>query len=502
MNLEQWYTIQAEDWRELERQFQDSYLPVLRFVTENKGSFAEARDVYIEAFYYYTRSVELKGKSYLKNASGLIYSFSRIIWLKKLEKRNVDLSLVQHHREFYDLDETFHEIDLMTERSAKAAATLAEIGEPCRTMMIEFIGKGKSFEEVGPRLGFSVEERAHTKLSSCLRKLVELTENKVFKDSEDQFDECLKYVLNPDSSEKPQGKEAEICLAITSRVVATIKNHVGGNERTATLREFRDRLLQDDAKLLQKIDSKPNKLTMKPLQLVATVAFVAIIVSGLTTFAVNNISFETEQETPVVDSLETAIDTLEAIPEIVWEERSAFIINADGYALTSAGDLNRGQKIEAGNSEIDASAKVVAVDKHLGVALIKVDSSLISKVSYKFSLENAVVGEDLFSLGFSENNILYSEAHTQMVEKSSQKVSGRELEMGAPLLSAKGELKGMIISADEGNKSIGVVELRDFISNHVVEDISLPKRNLIYYDKTPKKVEKLSPCILKVKFQV
>ncbi|HKK38117.1 MAG TPA: hypothetical protein VJ949_01735, partial [Cryomorphaceae bacterium] len=274
MNVEKWYSFADEDWIKLEDQFKSSYLPVLRFITENKGSFAEARDVYIEAFFYYTRSIELKGKTYLERSSGLIYSFSRIIWLKKLQKRNVDLNFVQHRREYYDLDHAFHEIDLMNERSEKAASKLASIGEPCRTMMFELIGEGKPFEEVGPRLGFTQKERAINRLSGCLRKLVELTENKSFDITNEDFAKCLNYVISPDEQERPKGPEMDICLAMTSRVVATVKNHVSSKERTAILREFRDRLLPDDASNLKKMEDDPKKIKMKPIQLISFAAIV------------------------------------------------------------------------------------------------------------------------------------------------------------------------------------------------------------------------------------
>ena len=504
MSVEKWYTFTDEDWKILEDQFKSSYLSVLRFITENKGSLSEARDVYIEAFFYYTRSVELKGKTYLEKSSGLIYSFSRIIWHKKLEKRNVDLNFVQHRREYYDLDHAFHEIDLMNERSEKAASKLALIGEPCRTMMLELIGEGKPFEEVGPRLGFSVEERAIGRLSACIRKLVELIENKTFEIKNEDFAKCLNYVISSEKKEKPKGGEMEVCLAMTSRVVATVKNHVSSKERTAILRNFRDRLLPDDASVLQKMEENPKRTKMKPLQLISLTALVAIVVSGLTSFSLYSFSDHQKPAENVVElNADSAkVDSATAIPKIIWQQQSAFLINDAGYAITSSKDLKKGQVIKANNEPSgSASAKVLAIDSSTGLALLKVDSVLTSSVPYRFSRTDVAIGDEMMSLGYHQNQLLFSEATTQSVDDRMSRISGSYLAAGAPLISSKGELMGVVMESGEGKHSVGVEEILDFLENRCTDEVNLPTRNKLYYDSTSKKVEKLKPCILNVKFQ-
>lgn len=501
MSVEKWYTFTDEDWKILENQFKDSYVPVLQFVTENKGSFSEARDVYIEAFYYYTRSVELKGTSYFEKSSGLIYSFARIIWLKKLMKRNVDMNLVQHRREYFDLDHAFHEIDLMNERSEKAASKLALVGEPCRTMMFELIGEGKPFEEVGPRLGFTVEERAISRLSGCIRKLVELTENKTFDVKDEDFSKCLEFVISPTKLEKPKGEEMAVCLAMTSRVVATVKNHVSSKERTMILREFRDRLLPDDASLLQKMEGNPKKINMKPLQVIAFAGLIAIVVSGLTSFGLYSIADQKNStKTTIIDTL--AVDTVIQAPVKQWREKSAFFINDEGFALTSADGLAEGDNISVSNDQsFEGNATVMAIDNKTGLALLLVDSVLRTEVPFRFSNSPSEVGDELISLGYSEGKLLFGEATPQLFEQEAIWIGGNALSPGAPLFSEYGEFTGIIVDSEEGNLSLGVERVREFIEMKIVEDIKLPTRNRLYYDSTAKRVEKIKPCILRIKYQ-
>lgn len=502
MSDEKWYSFTKEDWKILEGQFKSSYLPVLRFITENKGSFSEARDVYIEAFYYYTRSVELKGKSYLEKSAGLIYSFSRIIWLKKLRKRNVDMNLVQHRREYYDLDHAFHEIDLMNERSEKAASKLALIGEPCRTMMFELIGEGRPFEEVGPRLGFTVEERAISRLSGCLRKLVELTENKTFEIPNEDFVKCLNYVMSPEKAEKPQGADMDVCLAMTSRVVATVKNHVSSKERTSTLREYRDRLLPDDASVLQKMEGNPKKINMRPLQLISFAALIAIVVSGLTSFGLYSMSDFQDSSDQVATSDTLQVDTVIQAPVLEWREKSAFFISEDGYALTSCENLSKGDVIGISNeSSLAGNAEVVAIDKKTGLVLLLVDTLMWTSVPFRFSPSPAEVGDDLISLGYANGKLLFGEATPRLFEQDAIWIGGDELSAGVPLFSENGELKGVVVNAEEGNLSVGVQAIKEFIEMTTVREVKLPTRNRLYYDNTAKRVERLKPCILRIKYQ-
>jgi len=503
MSVEKWYTLTDGDWKVLEEQFKSSYLPVLRFISENKGSFTEAREVYIEAFYYYTRSVELKGKSYLEKSDGLIYSFSRIIWLKKLERRKVDVTFVSHRREYYNLDHAFHEIDLMNERSEKAASRIAKIGEPCRTLMIELIGKGKPYEEVGPRLGFSNEERAMTEVASCVRKFVELIENKTFELNDADFRSCLTFVLSTSKAAKPSGREIDVCLAMTSRVVATLKNHISAKERTTILREFRDRLLPNDADNLRKMEGNPKRMKMKSLQLISMVVLIAAVVSGLTSFGVYTMKTQ-----PVATEVELTNDTLSidtvvspALPE--WKEKSAFLINEEGYALTSGADLAKGDKIQVSNDISNSGeAAVISIDQETGIALILVDSVLRTRVPFRLSKSASSVGDQLMSLGYSGSKILFGEVTTRFSDIETMWLGGETLSPGAPLFSEMGELQGIVVESEEGQVSQSAQNIREFLQVAFKDEMQLPSRNRLYYDDTSKRVEKIKPCILKIKYQV
>lgn len=502
MNLESRYVLTDADWKELEEKFVSSYFPVLQFVTENKGSFSEAREVYLSAFLYFAQSVELRGREYMEKSESLIYSFSRILWLKKLAKRNVDLDLVKHRREFLELDDVFHEIDLLNDRSAKVALKLGDIGEPCRTLMLELIGRNKPFDEVGPRLGFSDLDRAHRRIAGCAGKLIRLMDNKTIDLSDEELTAGLKYILSPEEEDKPEGKEMEFCLTMMSRVITTVRNHAISQQRTMTLRDFRDRLLPDDGEALKKFDTKPKSRGMRPIQIIALAGILAIAVSLITTFSMTGgFSFVEKEEQALEDTL--AVDTIVPVEESVWLERTAFVISEDGYALTAAENLIEGMFIEVSDhSRKVGQARVVAVDTTADVALLELDSAFHSKVPFRFSKTDSKVGDELVSLGYRNGKLLFAEAQTQMKEDSFDWIGGYTLLTGAPLISSHGEITGILTRVEESGKATSANRLRSFIQGLGDVPIDLPNRNRLYYSNTSTRVEQLKPCILKVKFEV
>ena len=498
--MEDRYFISEEDWRELEEKFVSSYIPVLQFVTENKGSFSEARETYLEGFHYFIQSVELRGRDYLEKCETLTYSFCRILWLKKLAKRNVNLDLVKHRREFFDLDEVFHELEIQSERGAKLAAELGEVGEPCRTLMIEIIGRKKPFEQVGPRLGFSDEERAMRRIAVCARKLIQKMDGKGFSQSDDMLYSSLLYILHPDREEKPKGEDMEVCLAMMSRVIAVVRSHATSKERNLILRDFRDRLLPEGGEVLQKIDSDPKLKKMKSSYIVLTVIAIAVAVSALTSYTISSDVFA-EKEVKEIPSDTTSEDTTR-IESIEWKERTAVLISENGYALTSSADLSEEMEIEVrDNRNTPGRAKVTAVDTSLGLALLKVDSVFATAIPFRLKVSESKVGDELVSLGYRKGKLLFTKANTQRIERDSEWVAGNGLYPGAPLFTEHGELSGILTNVDELAESVNVDRIENFLEQASQSKIELPHRNKLYYSSTAQRVEKLGPCIFQLKFK-
>jgi hypothetical protein len=256
MKANELHVFESEDWKAVESQFSKFYRATFEFVTENKGSIDEAKDIYINAFIYYTQLIEIHGVKLFEKADEIIYSFSRRLWLHKLEKRRVDLNYVKHRREFFEMEEAFYEIDSIAQRSAKTAERLAIIGEPCRTMVLEYVGRRKPLMDCASRLGFSDEDRAFQQVTKCIRKLINLTENIDIKQEEAGFTALVRYVLDDmDRASSQLMEKDKVMITMISRTVAMVRNYVTSTERIQVLKTIQDKMLPTvlETALLKKI---------------------------------------------------------------------------------------------------------------------------------------------------------------------------------------------------------------------------------------------------------
>ena len=236
---EKLYTIESEDWKRVEEQFEVFYAPVFVFVTENKGSLDEARKIYIDAFIYYARSLELHGASLIDKGQEMVYSFARKLWIKKLHGRRADTSFIRHRREFLEVDDAFDDIDLIDRRTDMVSKELAAIGEPGRTLTLEYVGHGKDVEDVMRRLGSGNRERTFAKVVTCLRRLIEATEKRKINLDDERFVEFLNHIVCPEENAAPEytalSDEERVDLALISRTVAIIRGYVKRKESMARL---------------------------------------------------------------------------------------------------------------------------------------------------------------------------------------------------------------------------------------------------------------------------
>lgn len=513
------YRLDTDDWAKLETQFATHHRSTFEFVLENKGTIAEARDIYVEGFLYYIQLIELKGNKLFERAEPIIYSFSRKLWLRKLEKRRVDLDYVKHRREFFEMDDAFQEIDSINVRSGKTADKLAVIGEPCRTLVLEHVGRGIDLSEVGGRLGFSDEDRAFGQISRCMHKLVKLTEGKEFEVDEARFATLLRYALDGMSEHATvSGDDEKVCLTVLSRAVAMVRNHVNRSERTAHFDAIQSKKMPQHIPLeASSTDTQHGRLKQKLMKAAAIwtiAAVVAVGVSALTAFSVAE-AVHKKHSTEVAEIEEATADTLESpieIPEIVFPSNlSAFILSTGGYAITAAAPLEGATRITLYSEATDETyeARVVEVDAGLNLALIKTDHEAFANGRIPYRLAPAVVnlGEAVFSVGYSDHVFSFSEGN--VANHKSTSVAGTRIfspSIGAPVIGDKGQIAGMVIHTSDQLGSMSEMRTSTAIAKWVKEisdekglDIALPARNGLFYSDKLEQIEKVKPFVFELK---
>ncbi|HLV53902.1 MAG TPA: serine protease [Cryomorphaceae bacterium] len=504
---EKLYTIAPEDWNRVEEQFEKFYPPVYIFVTENKGSLDEARKIYIDSFIYYARSLELHGPTLIDNGQAMVYSFARKLWIKKLHARRADTSFIRHRREFLEVDDAFDDIDLIDHRTDVVSKQLAEIGEPARTLTLEYIGHGKDLEEVMRMVRSGDKERTYSKLIACLRRLIEATEKRKVRIDDERFAAIIDHLVHPDEEEVfvSPSEEDKVDFALIARTVAIIRSYVKRKEHMLRLQELSKYHTPDKCEAFQAVTrTRKTGKKMKPLNLVLTVASIAMVISALTSFGVLHMDGNSKTP-PVVESAipSVGMDSIaEPTPPAEPAYYTAFAVAAPGYYITSSEVGSRGAACLLRGDGTDIRGKVIYSDTTLGLAVVFDPMGHEKPLPYMPATEATPVGETVFTVGYPKGGFHYAQG---VVSTTGERYAHLDLKVstpGAPVFGRYGTWVGVIVKDDDAegkSKVLHVDEIRELLENVTDgEDYpkaKLPRRNRLYYDDRPAQVDKIRPLV-------
>lgn len=514
MKIVELHNFDAENWKVLETQFSGFSTPVLNFVTENKGSLSEAEEIYIQAFTYYTQLLELRGFKHSSKGEDLVYSFSRKLWIKALGKRNVDTDFVMHRRSFFDMEDAFHEIESINERSEKTAGKLAETGEPARTLVLEHIGKHTDLSIVGSRLGYANEEKSFAQIAKSLRKLIRITEAKTFELDDTAFESLVKYVLDGELSDSIEiSEEKKVAITMISRSVAMIRSYITRNKRIAKLKEIQDRLQPDVHAVLKKSspNTTKNNKKMKPAAVYFVSAGVAVLVSILTAFGLTSYQNQSHAHDPEVTEMVADTLVVEEVEEVVIPKKniqaSAFALTNDGFFITSA-QVETGKDFELFNADAGKRLKgrVVYADTIQNLSLVKCDLDSRMQIPYMLAAYDLKIAQKMYSVGYYKDVLHYNEGTVNSASPGGDnQVNIESASQGSPVISEKGQILGIVLDKEAGETRYPVLNtstIRELIAkyeSHTGEKVNLTIRNGLFYNDRTEQVEKLKPFIYQMK---
>jgi len=519
MEQDRLYSLDNDARAKVETQFTGLYKNTFEFVLENKGSMSEAKDVYVKAFTYYLQLLELRGFDLFEKADTVIYSFSRKLWLHKLEKRRVELDFVKHRREFYEMEDAFHEIDSINVRSAKTAEKLAEIGEPCRTLVLECVGRKKDISEVGPRLGFSDEDRAFRNLVQCYRKLIKHTEGKEFNISDDAFSAIARYAMDGmDAVSQGVSEEDKVCLTMVSRVTAMVRNHVIRTERVEAFRAIQDKLTPESVEIPEPdaaVDETKKKV-MRSITIVAVAVVAAVCVSALTAFSVSE-AIHTKHETAIAVEEAAAAHIADSLASLELAKPtppkgiSAFSVADGGFLLTAATPLKHAERLKAFREDSDTGheVEVIGIDTIADLALLRFADmgASLQALPYRLAPSGSGIGESVYSLGFPSDFLAYTDGSiSSSGPEGKSRVRLQSASAGAPVIGDKGQVAGVLLNSHEDDSGFFTVMPSDQIIAWIAEttenknvQLSLNTRNRLFYSDRSKQIEQFRPFVYELR---
>jgi serine protease Do len=192
---------------------------------------------------------------------------------------------------------------------------------------------------------------------------------------------------------------------------------------------------------------------------------------------------------------------------------TGFMISQNGYCITSAHVVRDADSVFVENKTFGRlKAEVIKTDPDNDVAILRIDTTRIS-LPYTISKREADLGENVFTLGFPKEDIVYGEGAVSAASGYKQNSASYQITVpvnpgnsGGPLLNSRGDIVGMIsglqtetYAAAFAIKSSVLLNYLDTVAVDSLQPIRLPSQNRLKNLTRVEQIKKLQDFIFVVR---
>jgi RNA polymerase sigma factor (sigma-70 family) len=162
--------IRERDPKTLALVYKETFPMVLKYIASNNGSKEDAQDVFQDAFYLLIQKTNNPDFELTSLVSTYLVGISKNLWLKKLTRNNIDPDL-------YKTEILLNEQDLepaqeeQLGRVKHMTESLNALGEPCKTLLIQYYYFRQTMKEIALMLHYTNPENAKNQKYKCLQRL-------------------------------------------------------------------------------------------------------------------------------------------------------------------------------------------------------------------------------------------------------------------------------------------------------------------------------------------
>jgi RNA polymerase sigma factor (sigma-70 family) len=161
--------LHAGDEQVLKQVYRQHYQMVVHLVMNNGGSLQEAKDIYQESLIVFYEKVKEDAFELNCKIKTFIYSVSRRLWLKQLQRKNRFTSNLSDTEEYIEVP--WEEAGQREEQYHAMHTALEALGEPCRSILKDFYLHNQSMEEITEKFGYTNADNAKNQKYKCLKRL-------------------------------------------------------------------------------------------------------------------------------------------------------------------------------------------------------------------------------------------------------------------------------------------------------------------------------------------
>jgi RNA polymerase sigma factor (sigma-70 family) len=162
-------SLQQGDEKALRDVYRRHYHMVVNMVTTNGGSLQEAKDVYQEAVIVFCEKIKEENFQLNCLIKTFLYSVSRRLWLKQLQRKQKFTDPIQDADEYIDV--SLDDVKEKEDRYDAMHTALESLGEPCKSILKDFYLRNQSMEEITDKFGYTNADNAKNQKYKCLKRL-------------------------------------------------------------------------------------------------------------------------------------------------------------------------------------------------------------------------------------------------------------------------------------------------------------------------------------------
>lgn len=160
--------IREGDERSLTMIYSATYPIVERYIRENNGGSDAAKDIFQDAMYILIRKIDDPKFVLTSKISTYLFGIAKNLWLKELTKKEVDR---ESYRNEISFDALAEDDSGRLEQVKSLRKGLELLGEPCKTLLVQFYQFKKTMQEIAEMLHYTNADNAKNQKYKCLIRL-------------------------------------------------------------------------------------------------------------------------------------------------------------------------------------------------------------------------------------------------------------------------------------------------------------------------------------------
>ena len=162
------------DSKAVEALYKSHFSMIQHFVTNNTGSFDDARDIFQEAMITLYEKVQLDNFGLTCQIKTYLFSICKNLWLKRLQQMGKYSAPLSSQEETISVEEDLDQFEKKDAAFAIMDRALNSLGEPCKSLLEGYYLNKKGMQELSSQFGYTNADNAKNQKYKCLMRLKKL----------------------------------------------------------------------------------------------------------------------------------------------------------------------------------------------------------------------------------------------------------------------------------------------------------------------------------------